>query len=200
MTTMNELAARYYKLYSARPDRRWKSETIARKIQEAEDRLEETRRLKERRELEIQLEKEEREERVRQRGDFETFGDRNHHCGDDETYRLACAVRWALRVIGKHEKISTEFAERFAENPVDAMTWSKTQFEHAARYQTAQGLRDMFEAGQSFDVIRNRVMDEVFTAARYPSLSSSPTSNIMDTEKLAADTRLFEILNGDRQA
>lgn len=192
--THSELTTRYMELTKTRPDRRWKTETLAQKVAEKEEQkaryeAEEARKAKE-----AAVAEQMRQSRIAARGDFAEYANLRRREG--EKGNLARAVNWAVGVLEKHEEVTAKMADRFAKDPAYAMGWSLEYFKHAADYSVAKDLKSMFEHGVAVENMLYDFNRALRHKASYPSRSTSPTSNLVDQETLRALTVVVGYLDG----
>lgn len=95
------------------------------------------------------------------------------------------------------------FATRFAEDPVDALSWGHGTFQDAAKLNVAQGLLRMIAEGREhgstdmeiFQEMRRVLLRNALQGARYPECSTSPSSNLMAQCKTAASVDFLDSVN-----
>jgi hypothetical protein len=194
--TRNELQTTYAAEIKQQPDRRWKDLTLIAEIESHRLKVAEQARREAEKEAAAEKARADRDALIKARGDFETYAGTYRRSENDSEYRLSRAVRWAQNAIAQHEKMTADLVKKFAENPANAMSWGGTYFTHAAEYNAAVGVKQMFEDGYTVDAMRAVVMRDVMHKAKYPARSTSPTSNLMEQEELAASTKLLGYLDG----
>lgn len=110
----------------------------------------------------------------------------------DKTLVIKHARRIAAHNIASGEKAMAEFSKRLAENPASAMSWADSAFEAAAKVQVFRQVADLVaENAQMTDEelverLTKAIKNEVMRGARFPSRSTSTSSNMMATCLLAA--------------
>jgi hypothetical protein len=82
--------------------------------------------------------------------------------------------------IEREEKKLKDFAKSMSENPLYALSWSKDVFVASAKACVAKELVSMFEAGATFEEWQEEARRNALRMARNPSMSTSPTSNLVD--------------------
>jgi hypothetical protein len=127
-----------------------------------------------------------------------------------QTRKLAGLVETLHDKIKKEQGVIASFTKSLAEDPSYAFEWSKNSFTAAARLKV---YRQAYEAitqsdgtpelhrkkadGSSFNTLDNIIefsQKEVNRKASSPSHSSSPTTNLMDREYLAAWADIIEMI------
>lgn len=196
MSKIDDLVVRFNELSGSLPDGRWSVSTLAEKVEKLEAEAAARKQSKMQAEKEEQKAKEDREARIADRGDFDTFVSRAYGNENVGPRSLVRVVRWAKQHIDDHAQISEKFAEDFAKNPQYTMSWSGKYFDHAAQYNVAKQIQAMFENGTSVEDMLSVAMREVMHKAKWPANSTSPTSNLCDTTELSVWTKVAGYLNG----
>jgi hypothetical protein len=129
-------------------------------------------------------EKVERDARIASRGSVEEFV-ANRDLEESER-KLSWLIRRALGAIEREEKKLKDFAKSMSENPLYALSWSKDVFETSAKAAVAKELLRAFEMGATFEEWQEEARRNAMRLARNPSMSTSPTSNLVDTYVCAA--------------
>ena len=80
----------------------------------------------------------------------------------------------------------------FAQNPAHALSWSFQVYKDAATLELAQAVLYMLDEGRTKEGIVQWLDSEILRSARCPSYSTSPNSNQIDRERLAAKANLLE--------
>lgn len=114
--------------------------------------------------------------------------------------KAAAWHRLATREKERADGILARFAEKFASDPMRAFEWSQDAFQAAAVSEATSTLLryvdSLAEGKESDDEIGERIAEwlrsEVLRMAKYPPRSTSPQSNLVEQEKLAAYARLLE--------
>ncbi len=88
-----------------------------------------------------------------------------------------------------YEKETKKFAERLLENPAYAMEWSQDMFQTAGRLHVARTVLVWIAKGNVN--LRDQVTRLVVDGARFPASSSSPPSNLMHLQVVAAYGRFL---------
>ena len=197
MSNYNELVAEYRKLTKSwKVDGRWSEATLADKIAREKARIAQRAADEAKREAEKEAARKAREARVAARGPVADFIKANRFSDNDEDRRLSRCMAWVVGVIADHEIKTAKLADGFAENPTHAMSWSIEFFTHAAQYQVARQLMNGYESGMTAKGVQEVAMREVMHKASNPSRSTSPTSNLVDQELLAAWTKAAKYMDG----
>lgn len=81
-----------------------------------------------------------------------------------------------------------KFSEKTAADPVQAFTWADKYFEYAAHIKVSQDL--LANLGAGLDELSSHLGREVLRRAKYPAMSTSPSSNLMEQmlTKVMAET------------
>lgn len=95
------------------------------------------------------------------------------------------------------EKLAV-FATELQSNPIYALTWADKQFTFAAYIGVANDVLPMLEAGSTIDHISSVLGESVLRAARTPARSTSPSSNLMEQEKLKILAETLEWIEHNR--
>jgi hypothetical protein len=90
-----------------------------------------------------------------------------------------------------------KFKENIDKDPAHAFEWSNEYFQVAANYKVASIIVGCME-GTGFELrsLQDHLLGFVLHGARYPSQSTSPTSNLYEQCKLAAFTEAYRTLSG----
>ena len=124
------------------------------------------------------VEKSERDARVAYRGSVEEFiGKRDL---EESERKLSWLLRRAMGDIEREAKKLKDFAKSMSENPLYALSWSKDVFDASAKAAVAKELVKAFEAGATFEEWQEEARRNAMRMARNPSMSTSPTSNLVD--------------------
>lgn len=114
----------------------------------------------------------------------------------DTATRLLCA---ANQMAENADYQIEKFKQAFSVNPAHAFEWSQVAFTAAAQLQAAQAVRHWLTNDENprpmeerLEAVTREMNRLVRRAARYPSRSSSPQSNIMEQETGAAFAALLE--------
>lgn len=103
-------------------------------------------------------------------------------------------VRFQSMADGDQSKLD-KFMDDFAKDPAHALSWSNGIFEVAARLKVTKQIIAALEAGDAtLENIRSTMMDRVMHKSKYPSQSTSPTSNLMEQYELAACANILSDL------
>jgi hypothetical protein len=130
---------------------------------------------------------------------------------------LKYVLRHVERDLDAGRKAQAAFVERFNANPLDALSWSKGTFEATARAQIAadvlaaltldgvpalvkphvkRGPDDARTEYNTLEALERYALAFVRRKASSPSYSTSPTSNLAESETLAAWAHVLEWLEG----
>lgn len=123
-------------------------------------------------------EKAEREARIASRGSVEEFITKRDL--EESERKLAWLIRRALGAIEREETKLKEFAKSMSENPLYALSWSKDVFVVSANAAVAKELLKAFAAGATLEEWKEEARRNALRMARNPSMSTSPTSNLVD--------------------
>jgi hypothetical protein len=129
-------------------------------------------------------EKAERDARVASRGSVEEFITKRDL--EDSERKLSWLIRRAMNDIEREVAKLKDFAKSMSENPLYALSWSKDVFDASAKAAVAKELVKAFEAGATFEEWQEEARRNAMRMARNPSMSTSPTSNLVDTYVCAA--------------
>jgi hypothetical protein len=90
-----------------------------------------------------------------------------------------------------------KFKENLDKDPAHAFEWSGEYFQVAANYKVASIIVASME-GEGIDLrsLQEYLLGFVLHGARYPSQSTSPTTNLFEQCKLAAFTEAYRNLSG----
>lgn len=194
-TATQSLEVQYRELFGKNPDRRWgEGRLLEEVIGERNRRMQQELRKQEeeRKAAELALT---RQARAQRRGTFEEFTDRAYKIeGDDDEKRLAYSAR---RVVGAEEAFKIrikDFSEKAIKYPSYAMQWSLDLYEMAAHAEMEKLVRYYVEEGRTAAELREALTQTVISGASNPARSTSPTSNLMEQEKLAAAAKLLRDL------
>lgn len=179
------LCNEYYKLtYGSQADARWGVARLteevskllaAKSVKDAARAVEEARKA---------AEKAERDARIASRGSVEEFIASKEL--EDSERKLSWLLRRAMGEIEREAKTLKDFAKSMSENPLYALSWSKEVFEKSARASVAKELLKAFEMGATFEEWQEEARRNAMRMARHPAMSTSPTSNLVDTYVCAA--------------
>lgn len=128
--------------------------------------------------------KAERDARIVSRGSVEEFIAKRDL--EDSERKLSWLIRRAMGAIEREAKKLEDFAKSMSENPLYALSWSKDVFEISAKAAVAKELLKAFEMGATFEEWQEEARRNAMRLARNPSMSTSPTSNLVDTYVCAA--------------
>jgi hypothetical protein len=179
-----ELRNEYHVLTCEFADRRWGvarlTEEVA-KLREAKAVKDTARAAEEARKA---VEKAERDARIAARGSVEEFTTKRDL--EDSERKLSWLLRRAMGEIEHEAKKLKDFAKSMSENPLYALSWSKDVFDASAKAAVAKDLVGAFEAGVTFEEWQEEARLNAMRMARSPAMSTSPTSNLVDTYLCAA--------------
>lgn len=174
-----ELRNEYHVLSGNFADKRWGlprlTEEVA-KLREAKAKVDAARAAQEARDA---AEKAERAARIASRGSVEEFIAKKDL--EESERKFSWLIRRAIGEI-EREKLKLEsFTKSMSENPTYALSWSKDVFAAAARGAVARELINAFAAGATLEEWKEEARRNALRMARNPAMSTSPTSNLMDT-------------------
>jgi hypothetical protein len=129
-------------------------------------------------------EKAERDARIAARGSVEEFVAKKDL--EESERKLSWLLRRAMGEIEREERKLKDFANSMSENPLYALSWSKDVFSVCAKAAVAKELLKAFEMGATFEEWQEEARRNAMRLARNPSMSTSPTSNLVDTYICAA--------------
>lgn len=129
-------------------------------------------------------EKAERDARIAARGSVEEFVAKKDL--EESERKLSWLIRRALGAIEREETKLKDFAKSMSENPLYALSWSKDVFAVSANAAVAKELLKAFAAGATLEEWKEEARRNALRMARNPSMSTSPTSNLVDTYVCAA--------------
>jgi hypothetical protein len=87
-----------------------------------------------------------------------------------------------------------KFKTRLDKDPADALSWSLTAFQCAAKLKVLNLVTDALESGEEIEQVCDSLLNRVMTRSKYPAQSSSPTSNLIDQYELAAYAEILSDL------
>jgi hypothetical protein len=185
--TLSELRDQYKELSGDFADGRWKEPRLAEEV----SRLLEAKAEKEAKAAEVEAKKlavkAEQEARIAERGTLEEFlSKRRSDMLSESDEKFAFLLRRAVWVIEQEKVAVTNFAKEVQENPIYALSWSKGLFEVTAKAKVAREMIFWFEAGRTYEGWIVNAQEEALRMARSPAMSTSPTSNLMETYIAAA--------------
>jgi len=173
-----DLRKEYITLVGHSPDNRWGiprlTEEVA-KLREVKAVIDAARAAEETRK---DAEKAERDARVASRGSVEEFIAKRDL--EDSERKLSWLIRRAINDIEREVAKLKDFAKSMSENPLYALSWSKDVFETSAKAAIAKELLKAFEMGATFEEWQEEARRNAMRMARNPSMSTSPTSNLVD--------------------
>jgi uncharacterized protein with von Willebrand factor type A (vWA) domain len=185
---LTELQNEYFKLSGSCADRRWKKETLLERLETLRERA----RVAEQQRIEAEAARQklmdERQERIERRGSVEDFTSNWKKVEDDpeDEQKFRYMLRNALRTIDQEKSEIEKFVKNIQENPLYALQWSKSVFELSAEAAVAREMVEFFENGQTYSEWMKAANTEALRKARSPAMSTSPTSNLVDTYLAAA--------------
>ena len=185
--TLSELRNQYQNLSGDFADGRWKEPRLAEEI----SRLLEAKAEKEAKAAEIEAQKlavkAEQEARIAARGPLQEFiSKRSSDILAESDQRFAFSLRRAVLAIEQEKVAVANFAKEVQENPIYALSWSKGLFEVTAKAAIAKEMVVWFEAGRTYEGWIKNAQKEALRKASSPAMSTSPTSNLMETYMTAA--------------
>ncbi len=121
---------------------------------------------------------------------FASFDNPEIRSLDGEDYAEWCFFLEAVTTLERAEKRLAEWGERLAGNPENAFSWSMEAFDAAADKSVFGQVAYYFERGLSVEEIKELADREVYRGARSPARSTSPVSNLMEQEVVAAYARV----------
>lgn len=127
-----------------------------------------------------------RDARIARRGSADEFMEYNKNEMEEDDRKMAWAMRAAKRNLDEEANRLKKFAKSMEENPVYALSWSKDVFEVSAKGFVARELFAAFEYGASYEEWKKEASRNALRMTRNPSMSTSPTSNLMDVYLAAA--------------
>jgi hypothetical protein len=173
-----ELRKEYFELCGIFADNRWGLERLANEVTALRDKREKAAALRAAAEAKRAIEKSEREKRIAERGSLEDFMSQKDM--EESERKLSWLLRRAKNDIEQEKTRLADFAKSMSENPVYALSWSKDVFAISAKAAVARALISAFEGGITFEEWKEEARLNALRMARNPSMSSSPTSNLMD--------------------
>ena len=185
--TLSELRNQYKELSGDFADGRRKEPRLAEEV----SRLLEAKAEKKAKAAEVEAKKlavkAEQEARIAARGPLEEFiSKRSSDILAESDQRFAFSLRRAALAIEQEKVAVANFAKEVQENPVYALSWSKGLIEVTAKAAVAKEMTSWFEAGRTYEGWINNAQKEALRKASSPAMSTSPTSNLMETYMTAA--------------
>jgi hypothetical protein len=185
--TLFDLRNQYHELSGDFADGRWKEPRLKQEI----SRLLEVKAEKEAKAAEAEAQKlaakAEREALITARGTLEEFIlKRSSDMLSESDQKFAFSLRRAVSVIEQEKVAVAKFAKEVQENPSYALSWSKGLFELTAKAAVAKEMTYWFTLGGTYEGWVENAQSEALRKARSPAMSTSPTSNLMDTYIAAA--------------
>ncbi len=95
----------------------------------------------------------------------------------------------ATRSLKRAQSELAEWTEKLAKDPSYALDWGMTAFKAAADIKVLSMVAYYFSMGLDVSDIRTEFDKEVYRGASFPCRSTSPTSNLMEQEIVAAYAR-----------
>lgn len=192
----NELVNLYGQETKQPIDGRWKAETVARKLNEHRQQVAE-RRAREQAAQERRDQRErDRQERAEQRQSLGNVAENWRLRDGEEAFALHRVARFAVEALKDHEEQTMKFAENFAKNPHQTMTWATELFEVAGKHHVASWVKVMVEEGFSIEDMTKEAKRELMHYSRYVSRSTSPSSNLTEDYTRAAWAKVVGYLEG----
>lgn len=185
--TKAELQSQFHTLSGFKADGRWSVQKLTEEVDELRKKDAERKAAVAEREEQDRLAHEERLARIEARGPLDEFVKSRHNETLSESDRkFASKLRRAVSVIECEQKELKKFAEQVVENPTHALSWSKGLFVLVAEAVVAREMVNWFERGGTFEGWVTHATKTALAKGRSPSMSTSPTSNLMDTFVAAA--------------
>jgi hypothetical protein len=185
--TKSELLAQFETLSGYTADGRWSVQRLAEKVEELTKAAAEKAAQKAAEEKEKQIANEIRKARIAARGSVNDFVELwSSSTASDDDRAFAYSLRRALHDIEREAKEIERFTEELRKSPTYALSWSKGLFELSGKAVVAHEMINWFEHGATFKEWLEHATDQAIGKARSPSMSTSPTSNLMDTYIAAA--------------
>lgn len=189
------LEGQYRELFGKNPDRRWSDGRLKQEIDKERVlrmHLKLRKQEEERKAAELVLQ---RQDRAARRGTFEDFVSRAYKLEGDQDEKILAYV--ARRFSGSTVTFKSrleDFVERALKHPTHALTWSMDLYSAAAKAELEKLVRNYVEEGRTAAELREAITQSVVSGASSPARSTSPTSNLMEQEKLSAAADLLRDL------
>ena len=182
VTVEKLLRIQFQELSGRRADGRWSVDKLKENVEQLilENEMREAE-VAEREAKKAQI-KAEQEARIAARGSVEEFVEK--WSSDDlseSDKKFSYSLRRALSAIEQEKVAVANFAKEVQENPIYALSWSKGLFEVTAKAKVAREMIFWFEAGRTYEGWIVNAQEEALRMARSPAMSTSPTSNLMET-------------------
>jgi hypothetical protein len=180
--TLSELRNQYKELSGDFADGRWKEPRLAEEVSRLlKEKTKKETKAAEREARELAA-KEAREARIAERGSLEEFLlKRRSDMLSESDEKFAFLLRNAVSLIDREKTALENFAKEVQENPTYALSWSKGLFELTAKASVAKEMIYWFTLGGTYEGWMEKAQSEALRKARSPSMSTSPTSNLMET-------------------
>lgn len=182
-----EIVAEYVKLFGVRPDGRVSNETILKENEAKRLRIEALAKSRAEAEKEAELKKLERETRKAERGTIREFVSKVYKGELSDSEQKMCEVMRKVEIIlNQAEDSISKFVKNFQENPAYTLESSYNMFEWTAQYDVAKIIESLYNNGCSFEELEKFANEKIIASARWPSMSTSQTKNLMHQYLLAA--------------
>ncbi len=173
----------------AKIDRRWSAKRLAKEIADRKVLIAEQAARKAEQDAAETARKAALDARAAARGTFEEFAGKAYgeHGLDEDEKKLAYIARRQVDKLapGAWEARVAKFAEELVKHPAHTLQWSHNMFTAAAEYELAKLVKHIVEKGHTYEVLINEISQRVIQGASSPARSTSPTSNLMEQEKVA---------------
>ena len=179
-----ELRNEYHVLTGYYADKRWGLPRLTEEVTKLREKREAANAQRAAEEAIKAAEKAERNARIAARGPVEEFVAKKDL--EDSEQKLSWLIRLAMGEIEREARKLKDFAKSMSENPLYALSWSEDVFEISAKAAVAKELLKAFEMGATFEEWQEEARRNSMRLARNPSMSTSPTSNLVDTYVCAA--------------
>jgi hypothetical protein len=185
--TYLELSNEYHELIGCRADGRWSHDRLVQEVEKLREVRAVMKAKKEAEKEKRRVAKEICEARIAARGSLEEFIQyRNRDDLTEEDQKFAYALRRAVQNIEMEKSELEKFVVEVQKNPTYALSWSKGMFEVAGKAAVSREMIGWFEHGETYTAWIEYATKEALRRTRSPSMSTSPTSNLMDTYIAAA--------------
>lgn len=173
-----ELRNEYHVLTGYFADKRWGLPRLTEEVTKLREKREAANAWRAAEEARMAAEKAERDARIASRGSVEEFVAKKDL--EESERKLSRLIRRALGAIEREETKLKDFAKSMLENPLYALSWSKDVFAVSANAAVAKELLKAFAAGATLEEWKEEARRNALRMARNPSMSTSPTSNLVD--------------------
>lgn len=106
--------------------------------------------------------------------------------------------RYCERRIEPLQHRIAKFQDAFTQDPAYALSWSNSTFRDAAALRVYNQILDAVNSNEklSLDAVLSTMLDRVLNKSKFPSQSTSPTSNLIEQYELSVCSEIYSDLSG----